>query len=383
MTQEELQEIKIEKKEHSSVTLTGEIPYAELEKHRKKALTHIGKDVELDGFRKGHVPENILIERVGEMALLNEMAERALGEIYPKIVQAHDLDVIGYPKISITKIAKGNPLGFTATVAVMPKITLPDYKKIAVEVNKSKESKEVTDEEVEKQIEDILRQKMAYERLQKKAPKKESEAEHKDLGNVTELPTPETVGASSENMDDDPKTITLPELTDAYVKTLGQPGQFASVEDFKSKIREHLQVEKEKDVISRHRAKITDMIVAQSTIELPQVMIDAEINQMFAQMTEDLNRAQLKMEDYLTHIKKSKEDLIKEWTPQAEKRAKLQLILNEIAKKEHIEPDTGKVDHEVSHLLEHYKDADEPRVRVYVESIMQNEAVLKMLETVA
>ena len=62
------------------------------------------------------------------------------------------------------------------------------------------------------------------------------------------------------------------------------------------------------------------------------------------------------------------------------KRAKLQLVLNEIAEKENIEPDKSKVDHEVSHLLEHYKDADETRVRIYVESILRNEAVLKMLE---
>jgi FKBP-type peptidyl-prolyl cis-trans isomerase (trigger factor) len=74
--------------------------------------------------------------------------------------------------------------------------------------------------------------------------------------------------------------------------------------------------------------------------------------------------------------------MIAEWTPAAEKRAKLQLILNEIAKNETLELDAGKVDHEVSHLLEQYKDADEARVRIYIESIMKNEEVMKMLESV-
>ena len=109
-------------------------------------------------------------------------------------------------------------------------------------------------------------------------------------------------------------------------------------------------------------------------------MIDAEMNQMFAQMSEDLERAQLKIDDYLEHIKKSREDLVKEWTPNAEKRAKLQMVLNAIAKAESITPDPSIVDHEISNLLDKYKDADETRVRVYVESVMTNDAVMKMLE---
>ncbi len=193
---------------------------------------------------------------------------------------------------------------------------------------------------------------------------------------MTELPTPETVAKEVVRQLADP----LPELTDELVKTLGQPGQFNSIAEFKEKIKEHLTIEKERDVTSRHRAKITDAIEEKSVIELPQVMIDAELGQMFAQMEEDLTRAQLTIDDYLGHIKKTRDDLKKEWSPTAEKRAKLQLILNAIAKKEEVRPDSGKVDHEVSHLLEHYKDADERRVRIYVESVLTNDAVMQMLE---
>jgi FKBP-type peptidyl-prolyl cis-trans isomerase (trigger factor) len=86
------------------------------------------------------------------------------------------------------------------------------------------------------------------------------------------------------------------------------------------------------------------------------------------------------MDDYLGHIKKTKDDLKAEWTPAAEKRAKLQLILNEIAKKENITPDQGQLDAQVDQLLEQYKDADAARVRIYVASVMTNEAVMKKLE---
>ncbi len=130
-----------------------------------------------------------------------------------------------------------------------------------------------------------------------------------------------------------------------------------------------------------HRAKITDAIIDQTLVTLPQVMIDAELNQMFAQMESDLTRAQLKIDDYLEHIKKTRDDLKKEWTPSAEKRAKLQLVLNEIAEKESITPSAGAVDSQVSALLEQYKDADEARVRIYVTSMLQNEEVMKKLES--
>ena len=197
----------------------------------------------------------------------------------------------------------------------------------------------------------------------------------------TALPTPESEAQKAvDEAVEDPSTLPLPELTDEYVKTLGTPGQFNTVQEFKDKIREHLTVQKAQDVAARHRAKLTDDIIDKTDIVLPQVMIDAEINQMFAQMNEDLARANLKIEDYLNHIKKSKEDLIAEWTPAASKRAKLQLVLNKIAKEESITPDSSLVDHEVSGLLERYKDADESRVRVYVSSVLQNDAVMKMLE---
>lgn len=398
-----VKDFTVTKEENSQVKIEGEIPFAELAKHKAAAIKHYGKDIEIDGFRKGHVPDAEVVKRVGEMAILSEMAERAIAEAYPKACTHHKVDAIGYPKLSITKIAEDNPLGFTATVAVIPEITLGDYKAIAAEANKDKASAEVTDEEVETQIKDILRQKLAYERMQEAAKKNAEAAEAKtaDMGDTTELPTPDTVGEKSE----EPETHThadgtvhegpahgaepevkavsddeIPELTDDLVKELGQPGQFESVDDFKAKVREHLAIEKEREVGAAHRAKITDKVIESSQMALPQILIDSEIEQMFAQMNEDLTRANLKMDDYLGHIKKTKEELTAEWTPAAEKRAQLQLILNEIAKVEEVKPDQAAMDAQVDQLLEQYKDADEARVRVYVASVMTNEAVMQMLE---
>jgi trigger factor len=360
----------IEELDGSRVKITGELPYVELESERKAALVSLGKNIELAGFRKGNIPNPILEKHLGEMTILGEMAERAIAHSYPHIIEEHAIEAIGQPQIEVTKIAPQNPLAFTITVAVIPKFDLPDYKKIAEEINQNRLSDEVNDEELNNQIEVIQRQKMAYERLQQKATNR---------AETGDLPTPE--GETEEQTDGVDEKTPLPELTDAYVKTLGQPGQFETVADFKAKLREHLALEKQQQNTAKHRADVTDGIIEKTEITLPQILIDSEINQMFAQMQEDLNRAELKIDDYLSHIKKTKDDMIAEWTPAAEKRAKLQLILNEIAKKEAIVPDIEKVNEQTKVLMERFKDADEHRVRIYVASVLLNEEVMKILES--
>ena len=356
----------VEELPDSQVKISGELPYAELQSERTAALVALGKNVELDGFRKGHVPTPVLEKHLGEMNILAEMAERAISHAYPHIVEEHKLEVIGHPQIEVKKIAPDNPLAFSITVAVVPTFELPDYKDIAKEANKNRPSDEVTDEELAEKIKEIQKSKQAYERMQELSQKN---AENSEDGNTPDLPTPEEAEEKP-----------LPELTDEYVKTLGQPGQFETVDDFKAKLREHLEIEKKQENVAKHRADITDGIIDKTTINLPQILIDSEINQMFAQMQEDLDRANLKMDDYLSHIKKTKEELKTEWTPAAEKRAKLQLVLNEIAKKEEIVPDATKVEEQTKELLERFKDADEHRVRLYVASVLLNEEVMKSLE---
>lgn len=369
-------DFKVEALDGSQVKIAGEIPYEEIEKQRGATIKEIGKNVEVDGFRKGHVPEAIIVQKFGELPLLSEMAEKALSLAYPQIVKAHKLDVIGSPKIEITKIAPKNPLGFTATVAVMPEIKLADYKKIAKEQNKEEPDTKVTDEEVEEQIKSILRSKAAYERMQKKAAAGEKETHTHEDGTVHEGPA-----HSEDKPIEDINDLEIPELTDEVVKTLGQPGQFSDVAEFRSKIREHLEIEKKQQAEGKKRAELTDKIIESSQFELPEVLLESELGQMFAQMEEDIKRAGLSMDDYLSHMKKTRDDLKKEWSPTAEKRARLQLVLNEIAKVEKIEPDKDKLEKETKHLLEHYKNADPLRVRVYVASVLQNEEVMKWLES--
>ena len=110
------------------------------------------------------------------------------------------------------------------------------------------------------------------------------------------------------------------------------------------------------------------------------IIVEAELDKMTAQFKGDIAQMGAKFEDYLKHIKKTEEDMRKEWTPDAEKRVKIELVLHKIATLEKIVPPEDEVTKEVAHILEHYKDADPGRARNYVVEIITNEKVLQFLE---
>ena len=208
--------MSIKKLEKSRVELSGTVPAKQFETYRAKALASLADRVEIDGFRKGHVPADVLAKKVGDMGILESMAEFAIMDAYPKMLTEEKIDAIGRPEIHITKIANDNDLEFTVTTAVMPTVKLADAKKIASSENKHETTVEVTDEEIEQSIKE-LRQMRAHHLMH------ESGVEHHDHNHTA--------------IADDK----LPELNDEFVKTLGK---FENVEDFKTKLRENVLAEK-------------------------------------------------------------------------------------------------------------------------------------------
>jgi trigger factor len=357
-------QIEIKKLENSEIEITGAIPTKDLVVHKEKAVKNLSANIKVQGFRKGHVPENILVQKIGEGAILEEMAELALRDEYPKIVIENKIDAIGRPEVSITKIAKDNPLEFKIKVAVMPEVELADYKAIAKKIMAKKESIEVTEKEIEDTIAEIRKM-----RAQAAAAQKERENEEGNEDEKAEVPAGTEVPLTSGKE--------LPEFNDEFVKTLGD---FKDVEDFKEKLKSNLKQEKEKKSGDKKKAETIESIIKNSTISLPNILIESELDKMTAQFKDDVMRAGGTFEEYLKHIKKTGEDIRKEWRTDAEKRAKSQLIVNKIAIEEKIIAPKEEIDKQVKQLLEHYKDADPQRARVYIETVLTNEKVFEFLE---
>jgi FKBP-type peptidyl-prolyl cis-trans isomerase (trigger factor) len=343
---------EVKKLENSRIEISTSVSAEFFETFRKKAVQNINDEVEIDGFRKGKVPEAILIAKVGEITILEEMAELAIGNVYPLIVVEEKLDVIGRPEIQITKIATGNPLEFKVTSAVIPDVKLPDYKKIAKET-KVEEKIEVTEKDVEDALLNIRKARVdhsghSHENL--------SHEEHEKL-----------VDAS------------LPELTDDFAKTLGD---FKDVADLKEKVKVMLADDKKDRAREKRRIAISDKLIDASEVDLPEVLVTSELRRIESQFEDDISRMGVKTEDYLKHAKKTIDDLRKDWRPHAEKKAKLQLILNKIASDEKIEVKPEEIETEVKHIVTHYQDADKERAAIYAETILMNDKVYRLLEEI-
>ena len=346
---------KIIKLPKSEIEIEGELEAEAFETYFKKALKDLGENIKLDGFRKGKIPENVLLQNIPEIAILEKMAELALNEYYPKILAgetgSEKIDAISRPEISITKLARKNPLGFKIKTATLPEIKLPDYKNIAkkilTDITDAEKNIVVTEEDLENTIMDIRKSR---------APKKHI--------------------AEGEVASDAPEQ--LPEFNDEFVQALGP---FKDVVDFKDKLKVNIKLEKENAQKEKTRLKIIDKIIEESKLEVPEILINIEVDKILYRMQSDITQMGLKFEDYLKHLNKTTEDLRKEFRDDGEKKAKFSLLLNEIAKAEKIVADPKQVEKEVSAILEMYKDADPERAQIHAENVLTNEKIFQFLES--
>ncbi len=195
-----------------AITISADV----LETYRSRALKRVQEEIEIDGFRKGNAPEDIIVKKYGDMIILEEMANLALQDAYMKAVDEHKLSPVASPHVSINKIAKGNPLEIVITVPVMPELTLPDYKKVAQNAIKDQTIEEVTD----KDIEDVLKEL---------AKGRAHENYHNHHGD-------------HDNHDHKEEDMKLPEIDDAFAQSFGD--NFKTLSDLKEKVKENLSLEK-------------------------------------------------------------------------------------------------------------------------------------------
>jgi len=322
----------------SELEIKGEIPFELILPYQEKALKDIAAHITLPGFRKGHVPFDVAKKHVGELAVLEEAVELCIKDFYPELLLSKKIDAVGKPTVRFTKLAPGNPVELTIQTAVYPSVNIPDNWKTLQEKVPPADETPATDEDVQKALSTLQESKKV---------KKEDGSEE------------------------------LPELNDAFAQSFGAD----TVEAFKIQILESLSAEKARHTKDARRNKIVDMLLEKSSVTVPAIFIESELDKIVYQMRQDITRMGLTFEAYLGHSKKTEEQVREEFKDQATKRAKLQLVLNKIAQEEKVEVEEQAVAEEVRHAMEHFPDARQELVRVHVETVLQNEKVLQLLES--
>lgn len=348
--------ITVNKLPKSEVELLVVVDEKEFEGYHEKGFRRVQEVVEVDGFRKGNAPEDVIVKKYGEMVILEEMANMALRDAYIKAIDEHKLTPITEPKVTITKLAKGNPLEMSIRVTLMPEVTLPSYKKLAADAAKDvNEPIEVTDKDIQDVI-DELRKGRAMQHAHE-----HEEHDHSDPNHTHDV-----------------KPEDYPPLTDEFAQSFGP--DFKTVDDLKKKVGENLKLEKEQKSREKRRTAIMDKLIAETKAELPDALVEGELNNMLSQFRADITRFGGTWEDYLAHAKKTEDDIKKDWQKDAEKRALSQLILHKIAEAEKLQATDEEIEVELVRLLAQVQDADEQRAKSYLYQALTNEKVLKFLE---
>ena len=412
--------------DNSQVEFTITVDPKDYEDKMKKAAVRISERTAVKGFRPGKAPYDTIVKEVGEMNVLQEALEAVVQETFYKAVTDEKLDTIGMPKIDVEKMAPNNPIVYRATVALMPKIKLPDLNKIKVE----HKVKEVSDEDMKETLEavrgmhatEVIKEGAAegtdklivdFDMFLEKVPVDGGQAKDHQVYLSEQHYIPGFQDQIKGLKKDDEKEFSLdfpgdhyqkhlagkkvdfkvkvkevferqlPELSDDLAKKLGQE----SVEKLKDLIRTNMEAEAKQKAGQKFEIEMLDQIIDGAEFEpIPEVLIDAERQKMFYELKADLDKHGISIEQYLADIKKDEKTLFEEFKTQAEKRAKAALISRQVAVENNIHVHDEDIDGEIKMMEAMYKDNKDymeklknPEVRDTIAMSIQNRKVIEWL----
>ena len=385
-----------EKTENSQVFLTIETDPFEVEEATEKAFKKLVKRVNVPGFRKGKAPRAVLERHVGKEALVNDMLEELVPEAYEKALEEQKIDAFARPQIEVVQT---EPVIFKAVVPLRPEIKLGDYHQIRLEP----EPVEATKEMVDGVIEQLRHQHSTWEPVERPvelgdlatlnvestiegepfinqdgaqyqvigesvapAPgfaeqlvgmKKDEEKEFK-IQFPAEYSREEVAGkeASFKVTVTEVKQENLPEVTDEFASQVD--AEFKDVKALREKIDSDLHTRAETRATQAFEEKAIEALVNLSEVEFPPLLIDSEIHELIDDQAQRLRMQGLTMEQYLTAMNKTHEDLHEDLHPLAEKRVTRGLVLGKLSEEEKIEVSDADIDAEIAEMV---GNADENR----------------------
>ncbi|MDD5606418.1 MAG: trigger factor, partial [Candidatus Pacebacteria bacterium] len=417
---------KTNKLPKSELELEFEVSAEKFNSFFKKALKELSQNLEIKGFRKGNVPQEIAEEKIEKQSILSKAAEIAAQEEYNQYLLESKIEPVSYPELTVLKLAENNDFIFKIKVALLPDLILPDYRNIAKKIEKK--LSQVEEKEIEQTL-NWLQKTRAQKTLKQKPAEKgdfveieysssqtgkqqdafllgegklvfgfeeaivglEAGQEKKDVRIVVPENHPSKEIAGKEIFFNikvsNVFTIEIPELNDEFAKSVGK---FQKLQELKDNIKEGIQQEKQQAEREKRRAEILNQISEKTNVDIPPVLIEREHRILIANLKEQVQqKMNLSFEDYLKQIKKTENEIKDSLLIEAGKRVKQLLVLKEIAKKEKIQASDQEIEIEAEKILKRYKNAQEAQsdidpkqLRVYTKEAIINEKVLELLENI-
>ncbi len=403
------------KKEGSLVTLELEENYSELSSFVDMKYKKEVKNLKIPGFRKGKAPKGIFISYYGKERLDFDALIEMLNFKYPTIIQENKLEVIDQPKdLDIIQLEEDKPIKVKLSVEVKPEAKIAKYKGLKLE----KEMVKVTADDVQKELEALADKHVEYD-LDEKCEIKEGDLVTADMQAVigSEIYAPWTresdvfkagksiVGPkfdsaiyglkandekvfSIEFPKDSPnkdiankaveftvkinkvKSAKIPKITDEFI---AEKTESMSLADFKKETEEKLRANMELASENKLKEDVSKWVVENVKVDIPQVMIEREIDYLLKRMENGLRMYNMGIDSYLNIAQKTMEDLRKDYESEAKETVKLRLGLEAIAKLESIAATDKDIEEEIEESIKDQKDeAVKNDFRKQLESVKEN-----------
>lgn len=403
-------EVKFEKLKESQAKLTIKLDKKELEGYMSEAEQLTSRQVSVKGFRKGKAPKNLVRGKVGEEYLRQEALDIALRRSLQRTLFERELDVLKTLELKILKNTTDS-FSYEVKFQLFPQTELGEYKGIELERRRQK----VSDEDVESTLSYIQKSKATYTKSDSPVQKGDRvevdfvvtrdgktieggesknhplvvgqggflpgfedalmgmvKGQHKDV--LIKVPADyyqKAIAGADLEVKIDIKMIEhmdVPEIDDAFAKSLGN---FSSLSELKKSIAEGISSEKEEKEKERIRGALLEKVAEKAKMDVPESMVEEQLDRMVDEFDESLRRQGMEMGLYLAHIKKTKEELRREWRVQAEKQVRLTLTMRAVAKKENIKVDDDEVKDAVNGTLKNYRTVEEAAREVSLDGLFE------------
>jgi len=333
--------------EKGKVEIKVDILKAAFEQSYNQTLGKLSQEANIAGFRPGKVPPAVVEGKVGFNKILNETASSLISKHLSDILEKEKLIPLESPKIAIGSLAKSSPFSFTASFTQKPKVKVGSWRTIKV---KKVKAREITEKEINESIKNIYEAwcKQQETRNKKQETKdEESQVSQKFIydayGNKVFFEEKKTLRSSSNQDSTAGLKISQDESgkpDNNFAKAIGA----TDLSHLRAIVKKDLETLVADQVEAKLESEIFDKMIEVGTVEVPDILIDDELNRILIRLNSELERQQKKLDDYLNEQNTTLDALKAKWRPQAEKNVRISLILEQIGKDEKVQVLPGEVE---------------------------------------